>query len=44
MWEAPQTGELATLSWRDEDVTNLLSAYVTSAGAGRASAQAWVLV
>jgi hypothetical protein len=44
MWEAPQTGEIATLTARDEDVVNLLAAYVTSAGAGRASAQTWVLV
>jgi len=44
MWEAPQTGELATLTARDEDVVNLLSAYVTSSGAGRAAAATWVLV
>jgi len=44
MWEAPQTGELATLVARDEDVINLLSPYVTSGGAGRAAAAAWVLV
>jgi Phage gp6-like head-tail connector protein len=44
MWEAPQTGEFATLTARDDDVVNLLAPYVTSAGAGRASAQAWVLV
>jgi len=44
MWEAPQTGELATLTARDEDVVNLLAPYVTSSGAGRAASAAWVLV
>jgi len=44
MWESPQTGELATLIDRDWDVTNLLSPYVTSSGAGRAASAAWVLV
>ena len=44
MWEVPQTGELATLTARDEDVVNLLSAYVTSAGSGRAASATWVLV
>src|SRR5262245_14243212 len=43
-WEAPQTGELATLIDRDWDVQNLLAPYVTSSGAGRASQQYWVLV
>jgi hypothetical protein len=44
MWEAPQTGELATIAQRDEDVLNLLSPYVTASGAGRAAAASWVLV
>lgn len=44
MWEAPQSGELATLTDRDADVVNLLSPYVTSSGAGRAAGAAWVLV
>ena len=44
MWEAPQTGELATLIDRDADVINLLSPYVTSSGAGRSAAMKWVLV
>jgi Phage gp6-like head-tail connector protein len=44
MWEAPQTGELATLTARDEDVINLLAPYVTSGGAGRAAGASWVLV
>jgi hypothetical protein len=44
LWEAPQTGELATLNVRDEDVINLLDPYVTASGAGRAASAAWVLV
>lgn len=44
MWEAPQTGELATLVGRDEDVISLLAPYVTASGAGRAASAAWVLV
>lgn len=44
MWEAPQTGELATIVSQDQDVINLLTGYVTSSGAGRAAAQTWVLV
>jgi len=44
MWEAPQTGEFATLIDRDSDVVNLLSPYVTASGAGRAAAANWVLV
>jgi hypothetical protein len=44
MWEAPQTGELATIAQRDEDVLNLLAPYVTSAGAGRAASAGWILV
>jgi Phage gp6-like head-tail connector protein len=44
VFEAPQTGELATLLERDLDVQNLLAPYVTSNGAGRAASAAWVLV
>lgn len=44
VFEAPQTGELATLLERDLDVQNLLAPYVTSSGAGRAASAAWVLV
>jgi len=44
MWEAPQTGELATIVQRDEDVINLLGPYVTSSGAGRAASASWILV
>ena len=44
MFEAPQTGELATLVARDDDVVNLLAPYVTSNGAGRAAAANWLLV
>lgn len=41
MWEAPQTGQLATLSASDADVIALLAPYVASSGAAKA---AWVLV
>jgi len=44
MWEAPQTGELATLTARDQDVIDLLGPYVTSSGAGRAASASWILV
>jgi len=44
MWEAPQTGELATLIDRDWDVQNLLGPYVTASGAGRGASEKWVLV
>ena|SRR5215467_3174809 len=44
MWEAPQTGELATLIDRDSDVINLLGPYVTASGAGRTASLKWVLV
>jgi len=44
VWEAPQTGELATLGARDQDVVNLLAAYLTPSGAGGAGSATWVLV
>src|SRR5215471_1529711 len=44
VWQAPQTGELATLIDQDSDVVSLLAAYVTKGGAGHAAAQTWVLV
>ncbi len=44
VWESAQTGQLSTLIDRDWDVQNLLAPYVTTSGAGRAAAQAWVLV
>jgi hypothetical protein len=44
LWEAPQTGELATLLDRDPDVINLLGPYITSSGAGRGASLKWVLV
>jgi gp6-like head-tail connector protein len=44
MLEPAQTGELATLIARDQDVLDLLSPYVTSAGAGRAASATWILV
>jgi len=44
LWEAPQTGELATLQATDSDIVGLLAPYVTVEGAGRAASQSWVLV
>jgi len=44
VWEAPQTGELTTLGAHDQDVINLLAAYLTPSGAGGAGSATWVLV
>jgi hypothetical protein len=44
MWEAPQTGELATLTAQDMDVLSLLGPYVGAGGSGRAASATWVLV
>jgi len=44
VWQAPQTGELATLGARDQDVVNLLAPYMTPSGAGMAGTGTWVLV
>jgi hypothetical protein len=44
MWEAPQTGELATIVAQDMDVLSLLGPYVGASGSGRAASATWVLV